>query len=201
MQIETNRLLIRSFKEEDADALYMIKVAPRVMEFCPDFLDIGVRRGDIQTYIQKFQEIEIAGDIEKWRCYAIEHKDSRNVVGVITFCKHDLLHEYNMGWMMNEEYTGKGYASEAAEAFAEDFCRIHRVPYITAIMDIDNPASYRVAEKSGFQLFEKRTVYDHYYERYTDDYFYFRRYWTGCNIKNRYHGDIPYNGRSTSSQI
>ena len=51
----------------------------------------------------------------------------REVMGAITFCKQNMLHEYDMGWMMIGEYTGKGYASEAAEAFAEYFCRKHGV--------------------------------------------------------------------------
>ena len=109
-----------------------------------------------------------------------------------------LLHEYDLGWMMISSYTGKGYASEAAEAFAEYFCRTHNVDYLTAVMDVDNPASRRTAEKSGFRLFEKRTVYDYHYNRYCDDYYYFRRYWSGCTLKDRYYGDSPYSGRSTS---
>ena len=102
--------------------------------------------------------------------------------------------------MMISSYTGKGYASEAAEAFAEDFCRTHGVDYLTAVMDVDNPASRRTAEKSGFRLFEKRTVYDYHWNRYCDDYYYFRRYWSGCTLKGRYYGDSPYCGRSTSDR-
>ena len=66
-------------------------------------------------------------------------------------------------------------------------------------MDVDNPASYRTAEKSGFRLFEKRTVYDYYYNRYCDDYYYFRRYWSGCTLTDRYYGDSPYEGRSVKN--
>jgi hypothetical protein len=97
------------------------------------------------------------------------------------------------------EYYAR-YASEAAEAFAEDFCRQHGIDYLIAVMDVDNPASRKTAEKSGFRLFEKRTVYDYRYNRYADDYFYFRRYWSGCTLKDRYYGDSPYYGRSTSDR-
>ena len=40
------------------------------------------------------------------------------------------------------------------------------------------------AEKSGFRLFEKRTVYDYACNRYADDYFYFRRYYSGKDPKS-----------------
>ena len=198
MKIETPRLIIRPFQEKDADALYRIKTDPRVMEYCPDFLDVDAKREDMPDYIRTFRKLEKDGDFDTWRCHAIENKVTGEVMGAITFCKQNMLHEYDMGWMMIGEYTGKGYASEAAEAFAEYFCRKHGVDYLTAVMDVDNPASRRTAEKSGFRLFEKRTVYDYHYNRYADDYFYFRRYWSGCTLKDRYYGDSPYYGRSTS---
>ena len=198
MKIETPRLIIRPFQEKDADALYRIKTDPRVMEYCPDFLDVDAKREDMPDYIRTFRKLEEDGDFDTWRCHAIENKVTGEVMGAITFCKQNMLHEYDMGWMMIGEYTGKGYASEAAEAFAEYFCRKHGVDYLTAVMDVDNPASRRTAEKSGFRLFEKRTVYDYHYNRYADDYFYFRRYWSGCTLKDRYYGDSMYYGRSTS---
>ena len=200
MLIETKRLTVRTFREEDADALYRIKTDPQVTEFCPDFLDVCADRTDMQRYIRTFQQIEDTGDTDAWRCYAIESKDTGEVVGALTSCKQNMLHEYDLGWMMIGAYTGKGYASEAAEAFAEFFCRMHGVDYLTAVMDVDNPASRKTAEKCGFRLFEKRTIYDYHYNRYADDYFYFRRYWSGCTLKDRYYGDSPYNGRSTSDR-
>jgi ribosomal-protein-alanine N-acetyltransferase len=200
MLIKTERLIIRPFREENADALYRIKTDPQVMEFCPDFLDVGAERADMQRYIRAFQKIEDTGDIDTWRCYAIVSKETGEVMGALTFCKQNMLHEYDLGWMMIGAYTGKGYASEAAEAFAEEFCRTHGVDYLTVVMDVDNPASRRTAEKSGFRLFEKRTVYDYHLNRYADDYYYFRRYWSGCSLRNRYYGDSPYYGRSTSDR-
>ena len=41
MLIETKRLIVRPFREEDAEVLYRIKTDPQVTEFCPDFLDVG----------------------------------------------------------------------------------------------------------------------------------------------------------------
>ncbi len=198
LTIETERLIIRQLLEEDAEALYRIKNDPQVTEFCPDFLDVDAKREDMLCYIHDFQRIEDACDNDSWRCYAIESRETGVVMGVLTFSKQNMLHEYELGWMMTGEYTGKSYASEAAEAFAEYFCRTHEVDYMIVVMDVDNPASRRTAEKSGFRLFEKRTVYDYHYNRYCDDYFYFRRYWSGCTLKDRYYGDLPYYGRSTS---
>ncbi len=196
MLIETERLIIRLFRDEDADALYRIKTDPQVMEYCPDFLDVDAKRADMLSFIRTFQMIEDTGDTEAWRCYAIVNRESGAVMGALTFSKQKMLHEYELGWMMIGGYTGKGYASEAAEVFAEDLCRRIGTDYLIAVMDVDNPASSRTAEKSGFRLFEKRTVYDSHCNRYCDDYFYFRRYRSGCTLKDRYYGDSPYYGRT-----
>ena len=198
--IETKRLIVRPFRVEDADALYRIKTDPQVMKFCPDFLDVDAKRADMQDYICAFQRIEDTGDTGPWRCYAIENKGTGVVMGALTFSRQKMLREYELGWMMIGEFAGKGYASEAAEAFAEDFCRTYRTDYLIAVMDVDNPASRRTAEKSGFRLFEKRTVFDYHCNRYCDDYFYYRRYWSGCTLKDRYYGDSPYYGRTTSDR-
>ena len=200
MKIETERLIVRLFREEDADALYRIKSDSQVMIYCPDFLSVDAKQADMLSYIHAFRKMEEDGDTDTWHCYAIENRETGEVMGALTFCRQKMLHEYDMGWMMIDAYTGKGYASEAAEAFAEDFCRTHGVDYLTVVMDVDNPASRKTAEKSGFRLFEKRTVYDYHYDRYADDYLYFRRYWSGCTMKDRYYGDSPYYGRSTSDK-
>jgi ribosomal-protein-alanine N-acetyltransferase len=195
MYIETERLIIRSFVEGDADALYRIKTDPQVCEYIPDFLDVEVERAQIVEYIRKFRQLEEKNDFDLGRCYALEKKDSGTVVGCLSFGKSEMLFEYELGWMMIGEYTGNGYAAEAAAVFAENFCKNQGVDYLIAIMDVDNPASRRTAEKSGFKLFEKRTVYDYHYNRYADDYYYFRRYHSGCQLKQKYYGDVPYTGR------
>lgn len=199
MIIDTSRLIVRDFREEDADALYAIKNDPQVTEYCPDFLEVHVQAEDIIKFIREFSRIEAEGNTCTWRCYAIEDKETHTVMGCLSFGKNEMLHEYELGWMMIGEYTGKGYPSEAAAAFAEYFCEKYSVEYLIVVMDVDNPASYRTAEKSGFRLFEKRTVYDYYYNRYCDDYYYFRRYWSGCTLTDRYYGDSPYEGRSVKN--
>lgn len=195
MYIETERLIVRTMRAEDADALYRIKTDPQVTEYIPDFLDRGARREDMPEYIRRFQEIEQNGDLDSWRCYAIVSKASGETVGTLSFCRQNMLHEYELGWEMNGSYSGNGYAAEAAAAFSEYFCQKHRVDYLIVIMDTDNPASYHTALNSGFRLFEKRTVYDYALGRYSDDYFYFRRYFSGCTLKERFYGDVPYTGR------
>ena len=195
MYLETTRLYIRDFDESDAAALYEIKTDEQVMYFCPDFLDVEVPPEGILKYIREFNRIEAEYNTDTWRCYAIECKQTRKVIGCICFGWNDMLFEYELGWMMIGAYAGQGYASEAAAVFSEYICDGYHLAYLIVVMDVDNPASYRCAQKAGFRLFEKRTVYDYSCNRYCDDYYYFRRYSSKCTLDAKFYGDIPYNGR------
>ena len=195
MKIETNNLIIRNFIEQDFEALFSIKYDKGVMEFIPTYLERNVSNEKAKEYITSFNVYEANQNLKPNRKYAIENKKTNEVMGSISFGMNDLLHEYELGWQMVEQYCRNGYASEAAIAFSEYFCENNNVNYLIAVMDIDNPASYKTALKSGFKLFEKRTVYDYTYNRYCNDYYYFRRYYSKSSLTNQFCGDTVYDGR------
>lgn len=195
MNIETNNLIIRNFSEQDLDALYNIKYDKLVIEFIPTYLERNVTKEKTKEYITNFNLYETNQNFNSKRKYAIQNKKTNEVMGSISFGMNDLLHEYELGWQMMERFCKKGYASEAAIAFSEYFCEKNNLDYLIAVMDVDNPASYRTALKSGFKLFEKRTVYDYTYNRYCDDYYYFRRYYSKTSLSNQFYGDTVYDGR------
>lgn len=65
-----------------------------------------------------------------------------------------------MGWLFAREAFGQGYATEAglaALAWADD---VLQAPEVTAIIDAENIASIRVAEKCGFNEKEPATYRD-----------------------------------------
>lgn len=195
MKLETDRLILRTVHPDDVQSIYRICYDMQVMEYIPDLLGREPKISDIEDYIAKFLKYEELGDMDLWRLYIIEKKDTGDVIGTISFGRSNMLFEPEMGWQVMGEYTKKGYASEAARAFAEWYCSETGADYLIAIMDTDNPASFRTAEKAGFRLFEKRTVYDYSYNGFGDDYYYFRRYREGCSLKEKFYGDVPYTGR------
>lgn len=196
MELKTKRLLLRSFLPGDEEALLRIKYDRQILYYAPDLFQLDLTPEDAVKFIATFNRYEGEGMIDPWRCYAIVEQSSGAIVGCLCFGKHDMLFEYELGWMILEEYSKQGYASEAAAAFADYICETHRIDYLIAVMDVDNPASFRAAEKAGFKLFEKRTVYDYSYNRYGDDYYYLRRYAAKCTLADKFYGDSPYEGRS-----
>ena len=95
MYIETKRLIVRDFNENDVNALYRIKNDEQVLKFAPDFLEVKLDPADTINHINHFNQLENDGDIDTWRCYAIEHKQTHEVMGCLCFCKEDMLFEYH----------------------------------------------------------------------------------------------------------
>ncbi len=84
-------------------------------------------------------------------------RGSTDVVGVAGIQPLDLPGEYELGWWVWKAYWGLGYASEAGRAlraFAAEQMGLSRV---FAVIDPDNAASIRVAEKIGMR-FDRRTT-------------------------------------------
>jgi len=221
MFIETDRLIIRTLMEQDAEALLEIKYDEQVLKYDPTFIKHDATIDFVKTAIAFFQSLKdkrlIIDDQhpERGNLFAICLKDSSDVIGVITVHLLEYLYELQMGWMMNGKFTGKGYASEAGAVASDYLLETLSLDYISVVMDTDNPASFRTAQKSGFELFEKRYPYDYFYSKcnvesfdevekhfkeiqtreYCDGYYYFRKFNKNSKIKSRFYGDTKYDGR------
>lgn len=93
MRIETERLIIRTFEASYAEALYEIKNDPQMLRFIPDFIERDADMSRINAAIAEFRAMEDAGNIDGWRCYAIEVRETGKVVGCLSFGMSEMLHE------------------------------------------------------------------------------------------------------------
>lgn len=84
-------------------------------------------------------------------------RDSSEIVGVAGIQPLDLPGEYELGWWVWKEYWGRGYAPEAGRALATYAADELDLARVYAVIDPDNAASIRVAEKIGMH-FERRTT-------------------------------------------
>ena len=214
MLTQTKRLTIRLFTEQDAAALYEIKYDEQVLKYDPTFIKRDATMTDIEEAITFWQGVKQSEIYEKGIHYAICLKDCGTVIGVVTVNSLDYLYELQIGWMMNGKYVGNGYASEAGAAASDYLLDTLSLDYISVVMDTDNPASFRTAQKSGFKLFEKRVAYDYYYSKVNvedfnavneyftvnqsqagSNYYYFRKYNKNSKTSCRFYGDTVYDGR------
>ena len=214
MFIETERLIIRDFEMQDAEALLEIKNDKQVMEYDPTFIRRDATIDDARETISACQRKKDISDFDRGIYFAVTLKSIGTVIGAITASKLDYLYEMQIGWMMKGGYTGKGYASEAGAAASDYLLKTFNLDYISVVMDVDNPASFRTALKCGFKLFEKRVPYDYYYKKCNDEdftavdnyfsekqsqtgscYYYFRKFNRNSKTASRFYGDTKYDGR------
>lgn len=101
MYIETQRMIIRDFKSEDAKDLYEILGDNETMKNC-----------EPAYTFEKTAKFLTEFCIERKGAIAAVHKESNKVIGYILF---NALEEdvYEMGWIFNRKYWKQGFAYES----------------------------------------------------------------------------------------
>ena len=138
MRIETERLLLRKFEESDYDDLYeyLAQLENDEFEGYP-----GI------TYENCREHMSYRMGSEEF--YAIELKDTGKVIGNI-YCGNRDFDAKEVGYIVNQNYRGCGYAGEALRAVIEHAFRTgtHRV---YAECDPRNTGSWRLLERVGMK--------------------------------------------------
>lgn len=147
-QLETDRLILRSFCREDMNAYLEIIHDPRVQQF----LGGGVSLFDKEPHISNWLN-NINGRFLKSKTvltWCVEYKGEKRVIGRIDlggFVKKTMA---EVSYYFSPEYWGMGLATEAvkeAARFGFDELKLHRIQ--AAVMP-DNISSLKVLEKAGF---------------------------------------------------
>ena len=147
--IETERLILRTFREEDAADLYEYLKEPMV--HC--FACMKVASMDEA----KRAALERTKDNEYY--FAIVLKETGKVIGEIDAMpetpapdeKNAILDTFSPCWMLHPDYHGKGYAFEAAQAFFDYLFSQKGARRIYAYTEDYNAASQKLCEKLGMR--------------------------------------------------
>jgi RimJ/RimL family protein N-acetyltransferase len=137
MAIETKRLLLRKFNENDLQDLHEYLSDPDVVRFEP-----------YPPYSWEQTKESLDWRINSDEMMAVEWKENQKLIGNVFLGKRDF-HALEMGFVFNKAYWNQGFAKEACQAMMEDAFQkgIHR---IFAEFDPRNPASWRLLESLGF---------------------------------------------------
>ena len=144
--IETERLILRRYKESDIDAMYEIITDDRLSKYIkfPN-LTKEEELECIKTWIKEADESKY----EKW---VIETKDTHEVVGNIDVNTVVKKHNYcNVGYTIRYDYWGNGYASEALKVVSDHLLNESGYYLIECSCNELNKQSSRVMEKAGFK--------------------------------------------------
>ena len=148
--IETDRLILRPFREEDAADVFEYLKAPTVNCFA------CMKTASLEEAQKAVMERAEDGSYT----FAIVLKDSGKVIGEI--CAHpessqpdaaenDMKDTFSPCWMLNPAYQGRGYAFEAAQAFFGYLFRKKGARRIYAYTEDYNLSSQHLCEKLGMR--------------------------------------------------
>ena len=142
-KLETEKLIMRKFTQDDLYALYEIYSDRDVNKFLPWFpLE---NEGEVKSL---FEEKYAAVYSEpQGYAYAICLKSDNYPIGYI---KVDISDSYDLGYGLRKEFWHQGIVSEAAQALVEQLKK-DGIPYITATHDINNPRSGSVMKRIGME--------------------------------------------------
>ncbi len=146
--INTERLLLRLITSDDA-AFYLALVND------PSFID-NIRDKGIRTLEAAQQDI-LAGPLasqEKngFSLYVVERKEDGLAMGLFGLVKRESLKNVDLGYAFLPQFTGAGYAREAATATLQ-YAHVHLgLDKLAAITSPANASSNKLLQNLGFQL-------------------------------------------------
>jgi RimJ/RimL family protein N-acetyltransferase len=158
MFLETARLSLRPFTEDDAGLLLALDSDPEVMRH----LHAGPLGGQeayqkqirdrFLPYYQRYPNRGFWAAIEKtsgqfvgW--FVLRPAMDYRLAAELRFRADDV----ELGYRTHKGYWGKGYATEVSRALLAVAFQDSGVPFVVATTSVDNIASYRVMEKLGMR--------------------------------------------------
>ena len=141
--LETKRLILRKFTENDIEALFLILKDKEVNTFLPWYPMKNLEQA------KKFYEERYTFTYLKPQgyAYAICLKSDNFPIGYI---KVDMEEPHDFGYGLRKEFWHQGIVSEAAKAVVEQVKK-DGLPYITTTHDVNNPRSGNVMKKVGMK--------------------------------------------------
>lgn len=148
--IDTERLILRKPRAEDAPDLAVAYADPEVMRYMDD--------GSTATLAEV--EAGIAQWLERWESWglslcSLERREDGRVLGRAGFLRWDPEtweiggDEVELGWLLAREHWGHGYATEAALALRDWASSERGLTRLISLIRHGNDRSVRVAERIG----------------------------------------------------
>ncbi len=139
MNLETQRLILRPFRNGDAEAMYRNWTCDeRVAKYCRWHPHKSI--AETEEYLNMCINAEY-----NW---AITLKGNDEPIGAIDLVGTNSVGVPEIGYVLQHDYWGKGLMTEAVKAVIDELFR-NGFDKVGACHSIDNPASGKVMEKCG----------------------------------------------------
>jgi len=148
IQLNTNRLCLRQWREEDREPFASLNADPQVMEFFPSVLS----RADSDALMDRCQSLITE---QGWGFWAVETRDTNEFVGFVglNIPAYELPFSpyVEIGWRLARPDWGKGYATEAAKGALQIGFEQLEFPEIVSYTPVTNLRSRAVMERLGMR--------------------------------------------------
>jgi len=150
--LETKRLILRHQVIEDLDALWALYCNPNITRYIPDAPRTREEaKEELEWHMHghpKYPELGL---------WATIHKETGKFIGRCGLLSWDIegVHEVEVAYTIAQEYWGRGLASEAAQGILKYGFEQLNLARLICLIEPENIASQRVAEKIGMSLEKK----------------------------------------------
>lgn len=141
-QLKTERLILRKFNENDWDDLYEYLSDEEVVHYEP-----------YDVYTKEMAQREAKGRAESRSFIAVCLKENNKLIGNLYLEKvePDKVNTYEIGYVFNKKYQGRGYATEAVKCLIDYVFEDLGAHRIIAHCNTKNTASWKLLERLKFR--------------------------------------------------
>jgi RimJ/RimL family protein N-acetyltransferase len=146
-RLETERLILRGWREEDLDAFAAMMADAEVARFLT---------GDQRSLDRATAWRNLALFVGHWALrgyglFAVEEKASGAFVGRVGAWQPECWVGFELGWGLARAHWGKGYALEAARAAGDWAFANFPLERLVSLIHVDNEQSRKLARRLGMQ--------------------------------------------------
>lgn len=154
--LETDRLTLRMFREDDFEEYAQICADPMVTRY--------LSQGQPLARWEAWRQMAMI--IGHWHLkgygpWAVEEKQSGRLLGRIGFFNPEGWPGFELGWVLSRQSWGRGFATEGARrALGHGFMEMGR-DHVISLIHPDNSASIKVAQRIGERLEGRSELFGH----------------------------------------
>ena len=148
IELETPRLLLRQWRDQDREPFAAMNADPAVMEYFPTLQGRTASDSSIDAWMSQFAT-------NGWSNWAVEVRASGEFIGFVGLSVPRRALPFSpcveVGWRLARAHWGNGYATEAARAaLSVGFERL-ALPEIVSFTAVGNQRSRAVMERIGMR--------------------------------------------------